>query len=320
MKQETFDGHLSGIGELNDIIRRGGFSRQVLTDETRHSERIVRIAERIAAHVPATRLVLVSGPSSAGKTTTALRLCVRLKENGLNALHLSTDDYFVGDSRNPRNPDGSFDYETVEAVDCERLVSDLGRLFEGESVRLRKFDFTTKEGYDAAEETSLALGGLVVLEGIHALNPLLTDGIAEAIKFRVYLNLFTQLYPEGCDAFFSDDTRLLRRIVRDSNFRGTPASVTLARWPSVERGEQKWINPYRHLADAVFNTALDYELAVLKTFAEPLLFSITPDMEEYPEAKRLLKFLSYFLGLSCEDVPRNSLIREFIGGSVFPVG
>ena len=317
MKQETYDGHISGIGELNDIIRRGGFSRQVLTDETRHSERIVRIAERIAAHVPATRLVLVSGPSSAGKTTTALRLCVRLKENGLNALHLSTDDYFVGDSRNPRNPDGSFDYETIEAVDCERLVSDLGRLFEGEAVRLRKFDFTTKEGYDAAEETSLALGGLVVLEGIHALNPLLTDGIAEAIKFRVYLNMFTQLFPEGCDAFFSDDTRLLRRIVRDSNFRGTPASVTLARWPSVEGGEQKWINPYRHLADAVFNTALDYELAVLKTFALDLLRGVEEGEPTYREADRLASILAAVSEAPSEGIPADSILRETIGGSQF---
>ena len=210
------EGHISGIAELNDIIRRGGFSRQVLTDETRHSERSVRIAERIAAKVPATRLVLVSGPSSAGKTTTALRLCIRLRENGLSAMHMSTDDYFVGDSRNPRNPDGSFDYETIEAVDCERLVADLAKLFEGEAVTLRKFDFTTKEGYDAPEQTTLPIGGVVVLEGIHALNPRLTTGLAEEIKFRVYLNMFTQLLPEGCDAFFSDDTRLLRRIVRDS--------------------------------------------------------------------------------------------------------
>ena len=223
------EGHISDIAELNDIIRRGGFSRQVLTDETRHSERIVRIAERIAAKVPATRLVLVSGPSSAGKTTTALRLCIRLRENGLSAMRMSTDDYFVGDSRNPRNPDGTFDYETIEAVDCDRLVADLAKLFEGEAVTLRKFDFTTKEGYDAPEQTTLPVGGVVVLEGIHALNPRLTSGIAEEIKFRVYLNMFTQLLPEGCDAFFPDDTRLVRRIVRDSNFRGTPASITLSR-------------------------------------------------------------------------------------------
>ena len=317
MKQQAYDGHISGIAELNDIIRRGGFSRLVLTDETRHAERIVRMAERIAAHVPAVRLVLVSGPSSAGKTTTALRLCVRLKENGLSAMHLSTDDYFVGDSRNPRNPDGSFDYETIEAVDCERLVSDLARLFEGEEVRLRKFDFTTKEGYDAPDTTTLAPGGVVVLEGIHALNPRLTDGIAEAIKFRVYLNMFTQLLPEGCDAFFSDDTRLLRRIVRDSNYRGTSAAVTLTRWPKVEEGEQKWINPYRHLADAVFNTSFDYELAVLKPFALDLLRGVEEGEPTYREADRLAGILASVSEAPSDGIPADSILRESIGGSQF---
>ena len=311
------EGHIRGIAELNDIIRRGGFSRQVLTDETRHAERIVRIAERIAAKVPATRLVLVSGPSSAGKTTTALRLCIRLRENGLSALHMSTDDYFVGDSRNPRNPDGTFDYETIEAVDCDRLVSDLSKLFEGEAVTLRKFDFTTKEGYEAPETTTLPLGGVVVLEGIHALNPRLTVGLAEEIKFRVYLNMFTQLYSDGCEAFFSDDTRLVRRIVRDSNFRGTPAATTLARWPSVEEGEQKWINPFRHLADAVFNTSLDYELAVLKPFALDLLRGVEDGEPTFREADRLATMLATVSEAPSDGIPLDSILRESIGGSHF---
>ena len=317
MATQTFEGHISGIDELNDIVRRGGFSRLVLTDETRHAERIVRIAERIAAHVPATRLVLVSGPSSAGKTTTALRLCVRLHENGLTAMRLSTDDYFVGDSRNPRNPDGSFDYETIEAVDCKRLVDDLARLFEGEAVRLRKFDFTTKEGFDAPETTTLAPGGVVVLEGIHALNPRLTAGLAEAIKFRVYLNMFTQLIADGCEAFFPDDTRLLRRLVRDSNFRGASAAVTLARWPSVEDGEQKWINPFRHLADAVFNTALDYELAVLKPYALDLLRGVEEGEPTWREADRLATILASVAAAPSDGIPADSILRETIGGSQF---
>ena len=311
------EGHISDIAELNDIIRRGGFSRQVLTDETRHSERIVRIAERIAAKVPATRLVLVSGPSSAGKTTTALRLCIRLRENGLSAMRMSTDDYFVGDSRNPRNPDGTFDYETIEAVDCDRLVADLAKLFEGEAVTLRKFDFTTKEGYDAPEQTTLPVGGVVVLEGIHALNPRLTSGIAEEIKFRANLNMFTQLLPEGCDAFFPDDTRLVRRIVRDSNFRGTPASITLSRWPSVEQGEQKWINPFRHLADAVFNSALDYELAVLRPFAIDLLRGVEEGEPTFREADRLASILASVSEAPSDGIPMDSILREAIGGSRF---
>ncbi len=311
------EGHIRGIAELNDIIRRGGFARQVLIDETRHAERIVRIAERVAAKVPATRLVLVTGPSSAGKTTTALRLCIRLRENGLSALHLSTDDYFVGDSRNPRNPDGTFDYETIEAVDCDRLVADLAKLFEGEAVTLRKFDFTTKEGYEAPETTTLPLGGVVVLEGIHALNPRLTAGLAEEIKFRVYINMFTQLYADGCEAFFSDDTRLVRRIVRDSNFRGTPAATTLARWPSVEDGEQKWINPFRHLADAVFNTSLDYELAVLKPYAIDLLRGVEDGEPTFREADRLASILATVSEAPSDGVPVESILRESIGGSRF---
>jgi uridine kinase len=314
---EKMEGHVTSIEALNEIVRRGDFSHLVLKDETRHAERIVRVAERIAARVPAARLVLVSGPSSAGKTTTSLRLCIRLRENGLSAIRFSTDDYFVGDSRNPRNPDGSFDYETIEAVDYARLVADLKALFAGEAVHLRRFDFSTKEGYDAPEATTLPPGGVVVLEGIHALNPRLTEGIAESIKFRVYLNMFTQLFTEGCESFFSNDTRLLRRIVRDSNFRGAPAAETLARWHQVEEGEQKWINPYRRLADAVFNTALDYELAVLKPYALDLLRGVDRTDPQFREADRLAEILSTVTAAPSDGVPVDSILRETIGGSRF---
>ena len=309
------EGHLETIAELNEIIRRGDFPRQVMKDECRHVERIVRIAERIAARVPQVRLVLEAGPSSAGKTTTAIRLCTRLKENGLESLRLSTDDYFVGDKRSPLDEQGRPDWETVEAVDHVRLVADLQRLVAGEAVKLRRFDFAAHEGFDADEPTTLPPGGLVVLEGIHALNPLLTEGIPDEVKFRVYLNIFTSLRADATDVFFADDERLLRRIVRDCAHRGTPPAETLARWPSVERGEEKWINPFRRLADAVFNTGLDYELAILKTHALVLLRGVDADSPHAREAQRLADVLASVAEAPSEGVPGNSILRETIGGS-----
>lgn len=309
------EGHVETIDELNEIVRRGDFPLLVDREESRHVRRIVRIAERVAAHVPAIRLVLLAGPSSAGKTTTAIRLCTRLKENGLTALRLSTDDYFVGDARNPRDANGNLDYEHVDAVDRERLVADLAALFAGAPVRLRRFDFERKDGYNDTAETTLAPLGVVVLEGIHALNPLLTAGIPEAIKFRVYLNIFTQPRAAPCVAFFAEDVRLLRRIVRDANYRNESASATLARWPSVEAGEQRWINPFRRLADAVFNSGLDYELAVLKPFARDLLCGLEAGDPSCREAERLSEILASVAEAPSDGIPGNSILRETIGGS-----
>lgn len=307
------EGHIETVAELNEIIRKGDFPLLVNQEESRHVATIVRIAERISAQMPVVRLVLVAGPSSAGKTTTAIRLCTRLQENGLSALRLSTDDYFVGDARNPRDANGNLDYETVEAVDRVRLVDDLMRLFAGEAVHLRKFDFEKKDGYDAAQETTLPPRGIVVIEGIHALNPLLTAGIPDELKFRVYLNVFTFPTVEGDWAFFADDIRLIRRIVRDANYRNESAAMTLARWPSVADGEQKWINPYRGLADAVFNSGLDYELAVLKPFATDLLCGV--DGPCAAEAERLQHALATVKEAPNEGIPGNSILRETIGGS-----
>ncbi len=309
------EGHIETIDELNDVVRKGDFPLLVNQEESRHVARIVRIAERVAAHVPTIRLVLVAGPSSAGKTTTAIRLCTRLKENGCEAMRLSTDDYFFGDDKTPRDANGEFDYESIEAVDCARLVKDLMGLFSGEAVHMRRYDFETHSGYDAAETTTLSPRGIVVIEGIHALNPRLTEGISEDIKFRVYLNVLTALTPEGFDAFFADDVRLLRRIVRDANFRNQSAASTLARWPSVEAGERKWINPYRRMADAVFNSALDYELAVLKPFATDLLCGVEEADPTFPEADRLRRILAHVMEAPSEGLPGNSILRETIGGS-----
>lgn len=310
-----FEGHLRTIDELNEVIRRGDFPQQVTIDENRHVERIVRIAERIAARVPIVRLVLVAGPSSAGKTTTAIRLCTRLNENGLNALRLSTDDYFVDGDLNPLDENGMPDWETVEALDRRRLVADLTSLLSGEAVRLRRFDFVRHVGYEDAEPSRLANGGVVVLEGIHALNPLLTDGVSEALKFRVYLNVFTFLRPAPTEVFFAEDCRLIRRIVRDCANRGMSPSDTIARWPSVEAGEQRWINPFRRLADAVFNTSLDYELAVLRPFALDLLRGVDEADPGHAQASRLAGVLASVTEAPTVGVPGNSIIRETIGDS-----
>ncbi len=312
----NYEGHLRTIDELNEIIRRGDFPQQVLADENRHVERIVRIAERIAARVPIVRLVLVAGPSSAGKTTTAIRLCTRLKENGRSALRLSTDDYFVNGELNPVGADGKPDWETVEALDRKRLMTDLAALLAGEPVKLRRFNFERHVGYDDSEPSRLASDGVVVLEGIHALNPLITAGIAEELKFRVYLNIFTFLRPDPTEVFFAEDCRLVRRIVRDCANRGMSPSATLAIWPSVEAGEQRWINPFRRLADAVFNTALDYELAVLRPLALDLLRGVDASEPFAAEARRLAKVLASVSEAPAAGVPGNSIIRETIGGSV----
>ncbi len=309
------EGHLERIGELNEIVRRGDLPFQITRDEALHSERIIRIAERIATQVPVVRLVPLAGPSSAGKTTTAIRLCTRLRENGIEAMRISTDDYFVGDDENPRDENGNLDYEHIGAVDSRRLIADLTALMSGETIHPRRFDFETHTGYDAEETVSLPPRGIVVLEGIHALNPALTAGILEEVKFRVYINVFTTPMPDSSSAFFAEDVRLLRRIVRDSANRNVSASATLARWPSVEAGERRWIDPYRRLADAVFNSGLDYELAVLRPYAHDLLLGVDDGDPNYREAVRLETVLASIAEGSSEGVPGNSILRETIGGS-----
>ena len=307
--------HLGSIDELNDAIAKGRLAAIVRKDEARQIVRIKRIASRIATQVPFVRLVLLAGPSSAGKTTTAMRLLSALKPYGRLGVLLSTDDYFVGDARNPRDANGEFDYETIKAVDVRRLVKDVKGLLSGQAIRRRRFDFLRKCGYDDSATTTLPPHGTVVVEGIHALNPALTPGIDESLKFRVYLNVFTQLTADSCEVLFSDDIRLLRRIVRDAQYRNESPAATLKRWPSVERGEEKWINPYRRLADAVFNTALDYELAVLKPYALKALRKVKRTDPFRYEADRLCGILNEVDAAPADFVPGNSILRESIGGS-----
>ena len=282
------------LGDLNQAILEKRFDVFVRTVEAMQTKDLATIADHIAAR-GGVRLVLLAGPSSAGKTTTAHRLCTQLRVVGLRPLLLSTDDYFVGDARNPRDADGKLDYETVKAVDDVRLADDLNGLFAGKAVRLRKFDFLKHDGYDAKETTRLPADGVVVLEGIH--------------------NALTQLVVDSCNRISTTDTRLLRRLVRDFHFRGMSPMDTFRLWPNVVAGERKWIYPYQAKADAVFNSALDYELAVLKPYASELLNQVKPWDAAFAEARRLSGILHNVSPAPADCVPGDSILRETIGGS-----
>ena len=311
--------HLHSISELNAAIASGGFANLVAQCERLHSDRIDRIAELIASRVPAVRLVLEAGPSAAGKTTTAIRLCRALERNGLTALRISTDDYFVGDARNPRDAEGNLDYEHVDAVDHDRLAEDLLRIFAGEPLRRRKFDFVKHEGFDDPEIFTPPPNAVVVLEGIHALNPRLTEGVGDELKYKVYVNTLTQLVADCGGWLYFEDARLMRRIVRDKTYRDMSPEKTILMWEKVSAGEMRWINPYRGFADSVFNTALDYELAVMKPVLEPVMKAV-PYLggRESAEIRRLLAVLATVTPvLDLSAIPGDSILRESIGGSTF---
>jgi uridine kinase len=306
---------ITTVGELNQAVLEKRADDFVHTVEALHDKKLARIADAVTQRAPAVRLVLVAGPSSAGKTTFSKRLVTHLRVNGYRPILISTDSYFVGDARNPRDAAGNLDYEHIESMDLPRLNSDLLRLMAGEEVHLRAFDFKKKEGYDQPAATRLPENGLIVMEGIHSLNPQLTADVPRAQKFLIYINALTQLGVDSSTRISTTDTRIIRRMVRDHQFRNRPAIDTLRMWPSIARGEKRWIYPFQHLADAVFNSALDYELAVLKPLAAPLLNQIKPWDEAYIEARRLSGFLHNFSSLAPDVVPGDSILREYIGGS-----
>lgn len=306
---------ITTVGQLNQAVIEKRADDFIHTVEALHDKKLARIADQITMGDRPIRLVLVSGPSSAGKTTFSKRLVTHLRVNGCKPLLISTDSYFVGDELNPRDAEGKLDYEHIESMDLKRLNDDLLRLLGGEPVRMRAFDFKTKQGYDQKEETRLPPNGVIVMEGIHCLNPRLTSDIPRTDKFLIYINALTQLGIDSSNRISTNDTRIIRRMVRDHQFRNRTAIDTLRMWKSVMRGERRWIYPFQHLADAVFNSALDYELAVLKPMATPLLNQIKPWDEAYLEARRLSGFLHNFSPLSSDVVPGDSILREYIGGS-----
>ncbi|MDO4527862.1 MAG: nucleoside kinase [bacterium] len=312
-------GNIIGIrnaGELNASIADGTVVDVINTVEALHEKRLASFADKIAARVPRPHIVLVAGPSSAGKTTFSMRLCTHLRVLGLRPTLISTDNYFVGDERNPRDEQGNLDYEHLDAVDRPRLNQDVLALLRGETIPMRRFDFFKHEGYDSDKTLSLDLSsGILVIEGIHSLNPNLMPDIPREEKFLIYVNALTQLAIDGNNRISTIDNRLLRRIVRDGQFRGRSPRETLRLWPAVRAGEERWILPFQHCADAVFNTSLDYEIPVLKTLAAPLLNQIKPSYPEFTQARRLSCFLQNFASLPMADVPTNSILREYLGAS-----
>jgi uridine kinase len=303
------------VGTLNEIVARDEFSDFIMTAEALHEKKLAAIAEAIVARRDSVRVILIAGPSSAGKTTFAKRLTTHLRVNGRNPVTLSTDDYFVGEARNPRGVDGKPDYEHVEAVDLELFNHDLAALIAGDEIALPRFNFGTKEREYRNEKLRLKERQVLIVEGIHGLNPRLAAAIPDAAKFRIYVSALTQLSIDTHNRISTTDNRLMRRLVRDHRYRGHSALGTLRMWPMVRLGERTWIFPYQREADATFNSALDYELAVLKPFVEPLLMQVKPSEPEYAEARRLSEFLLNFMPADPALVPRTSILREYIGGS-----
>jgi len=304
-------------GSLNEIVAKGEIEGFIMTAEALHEEKVTRIAETIVAGRKSIKLVLVSGPSASGKTTFAKRLTTHLNANGLRPVTISTDSYFVGPEKNPKDENGSLDYEHIEAVDLELFNRDLLTLVKGGQVELPYFNFEEKRREYRGEKVQIADDQIVIIEGIHGLNPRLTHMVPQENKFKIYVSALTQLNLDSNNRISTTDNRLMRRMVRDNKFRGHPAIETIQLWPSVRRGEKTWIFPFQREADATFNSALDYELAVLKPLVEPLLMEIKPANQEYAEARRLSEFLLNFLPTGTRDVPHNSILREYIGGSCF---
>ena len=306
------------VGDLNDLIAQGKTKDLILMQEALHEKRIAEIAQEIADR-GTVRLVLIAGPSSSSKTTFSHRLSIQLSCHGLKPHPLAMDNYFVNRENTPKNPDGSYDFECLEAIDVEQFNRDMTALLAGEEVKLPTFNFITGEREYKGNTMQLGEKDVLVVEGIHGLNDGLSYRIPAEKKFKVYVSAMTQLNIDEHNRIPTTDGRLLRRIVRDLRTRGYTAQDTISMWKSVRNGEEKNIFPYQESADVMFNTALIYELAVLKTYAQPALFGVPRESREWEEAKRLLKFLDYFLPIPADDIPGNSLLREFIGGGIFDV-
>ncbi len=304
------------LEDLNEKIRHGDAKELILLSEALHEKKIAEIADRIATEKR--RIILIAGPSSSGKTTFAHRLCVQLRVNGLKPLYMGTDDYFIERCDTPLGEDGKPNYENLDALDIDLFNDNMNRLLAGEKVDLPEFDFLEGKKKFGRRITSIRSNQPIVIEGIHALNDILTEEIREEEKFRIYISPLTQLNIDVHNRVPTTDARMLRRIVRDYKFRGHSAAQTIAMWPKVRAGEDVNIFPYNGRADVLFNSALVYELSLLKKYAWPLLKAVRPDEEEYSEAVRMLKFIRFFDVIDEDvDIPNNSIMREFIGGSVF---
>ena len=310
---------VSDVGQMNRQVIERRTSDLINLAEALHSQAISRISDEIARryHEGGARIILVAGPSSSGKTTTAKRLAIQLMTHLLKPQTISLDDYFVDRVNTPRDETGDYDYESLYALDLAQFNRDLNAILAGEEVELPSYNFETGTRQYKGNRVRLPEGGVLVIEGIHGLNPELTANIPDHQKFRVYVSALTTLSIDDHNWVPTTDNRLLRRIIRDYKYRGTSAVDSIRRWPSVRRGEEKWIFPYQENADATFNSSLIFELGVMRDLAERILSDVPADIPEYAEAYRLRKFLSYFLPIGSEAIPPTSLLREFLGGSSF---
>jgi len=308
--------HLRTIGDLNDVIRLGYSPQLIQVSEALQEKKIGQIADEIAKR-KGIRLVLIAGPSSSGKTTTCKRLSVQLGVNGIIPVPLSLDDYFLDRELSPRDEKGDYDFESLYALNLPLLNEQLTALFRGDEVELPRYDFPTGKSVKSGRKLRLSEKQILVVEGIHALNPELTSQIPNEQIFRVYASALTTILLDNHNYVPTTDNRLLRRIIRDSKYRGVSAMETIRRWPSVRHGENRWIFPYQENADQMFNTAMLFELAVIKREAEPLLEQVPENCPEYAEAYRLRKFLKYIRPIPEDQIPPTSLLREFLGGSSF---
>lgn len=306
------------VGALNDVIAHGGASDLILVQEALQEKKIAEIAERIAKN-RSKKFIMIAGPSSSGKTSFSHRLSIQLRTYGLKPHPIGLDNYFKNRAETPLDENGNYDFECLEAIDVEQFNQDMAALLRGERVELPSFNFVIGAREYRGDFRQLGPDDILVIEGIHGLNDKLSYSLPKESKFKIYISALTQINIDEHNRISTTDGRLIRRMVRDARTRGTSAAQTIARWPSVRRGENQYIFPYQEEADVMFNSALIYELAVLKPYAESILFGISKDAPEYVEAKRLLKFLDYFIGISSEEIPKNSLMREFVGGSVFKV-
>lgn len=308
------------VGELNEAVLKGKSSTLINVAEALHDKYISRISDEITRryHEGGARVVLIAGPSSSGKTTTTKRLGIQLMTNLLRPQMISLDDYFVDRHHTPRDESGDFDYESIYALDLEQFNRDLLDIIDGKEVALPTYNFQTgMREYKKGNTIKLSEGSILLIEGIHGLNPELTMHIPDKMKFRLYVSSLTTLSIDDHNWIPTTDNRLLRRIIRDYKYRGASAEDTLKRWPSVRRGEEKWIFPYQENADATFNSSLLFELAVMRPYGEQILSQVPHDVPQYGEAYRLRKFLSYFLPIDKHTLPSTSLLREFLGGSSF---
>lgn len=304
------------VGDFNQAIDAGHATDIINISEALQEKKLAKIAEEIASR-EGVKLVLLAGPSSSGKTTSCKRLSIQLAVNGLKPLQISLDDYFVDRDKTPKDENGEFDFESIYALNLDLLNEQFNALFRGEEVELPKYDFPSGKSVKSGKKLKLEPNNVLVVEGIHALNPELTAHVPEEKIFRVYASALTTILLDNHNYIPTTDNRLLRRIIRDYKYRGVSAQETIRRWPSVRAGENRWIFPFQENADAMLNTAMLYELSVLKMQAEPLLQQVPENCEEFAEAYRLLKFLKYFKGIPYNNLPPTSLLREFLGGSSF---